>query len=48
MGVSPDGELFIRAIESAYKKSNIWEKKEIESLKRGQFSETFVESFFGR
>ena len=46
--ISPDGELFIRTIETAYKNSIVWEKKGIELLQRGEFSETFVYSFFGR
>jgi len=46
--ITSDGEMFIRAIENTCKKSNIWEQKEIETIQKGQFSETFVESFFGR
>ena len=45
--LTSDGELFIRALEAAYNKSAIKEKKHTEELQRRQFSDTFVESFFG-
>jgi len=46
--ITQDGELFVRALENAYRNSTIWEKIETETLQRGQFSENFVESFFGK
>ncbi|MFX0050027.1 MAG: winged helix-turn-helix domain-containing protein [Candidatus Hermodarchaeota archaeon] len=46
--LTSDGELFIRSLESIYSKSDIKEKKRIESLQRGHFSDKFIESFFGR
>lgn len=46
--LTSDGELFLRAIEAAYKKSDVREKIQIKDLQRRQFSETFVESFFGQ
>lgn len=46
--LTPDGELFLRAIEGAFKNSEIREKIQTVSLQRRQFSKTFVESFFGR
>jgi DNA-binding HxlR family transcriptional regulator len=45
--LTSDGELFLRALEVAYSKSEIKEKKEIEGLQKRQFSDTFIESFFG-
>ncbi len=45
--ITHDGELFIRVIENSFKSSNIWEKKEMEALQRRQFSDSFVNSFFG-
>ncbi|MFX0205597.1 MAG: winged helix-turn-helix domain-containing protein [Candidatus Hodarchaeota archaeon] len=45
--LTSDGELFIRALETAYDKSDIKEKKNIEELQKRQFSATFIESFFG-
>ncbi|GAH09217.1 unnamed protein product [marine sediment metagenome] len=45
--LTSDGELFIRAIEVAFKKSEIREKIQTEGLQRRKFSETFIKSFFG-
>jgi len=45
--LTPDGELFIRALETTYIKSEMREKKGTEVIQRRQFSESFVESFFG-
>ena len=46
--LTSDGELFLRAVEAAFKNSEIREKIQTEGLQRRQFSETFVNSFFGR
>lgn len=46
--LTSDGELFLRAIETAFNKSEIREKIQIKGLQRRQFSKTFIESFFGR
>ena len=46
--ITQDGDLFIRTFERAYKNSEIWQRKQIEALQRRQFSEMFVESFFGK
>jgi len=45
--ITSDGELFIRAMENAYKYSDIRESKGMEVIQRGQFSKDFVDSFFG-
>ena len=45
--LTSDGELFIRALEAAYDKSDKKEKKDIEELQKRQFSDIFIESFFG-
>jgi predicted transcriptional regulator len=44
--LTPDGELFIRTLETTYKKSEMREKKGTEVIQSRQFSESFVESFF--
>ena len=46
--ITSDGNLFVKAVDSAFYKSDIWKKKQTEKLERRQFSEMFVESFFGR
>ncbi|MFX1374742.1 MAG: ArsR/SmtB family transcription factor [Promethearchaeota archaeon] len=46
--LTSDGELFLRSIEIAFKKSEIREKIQTEGLQRRQFSEAFIKSFFGR
>lgn len=46
--LTSDGELFLRAIETAFNKSEVREKIQTKGLQRRQFSKTFVESFFGR
>jgi predicted transcriptional regulator len=45
--LTSDGELFIRALEATYDKSDKKEKKETEELQKRQFSDIFIESFFG-
>ncbi len=45
--LTSDGELFIRALEAAFKKSDIKEKRRTDDLQRKQFSDSFVEYFFG-
>ena len=45
--LTSDGELFIRALEAAFIKSDIKEKKRTEGLQRKHFSDSFIESFFG-
>jgi predicted transcriptional regulator len=45
--LTSDGELFLRAIEVAFNKSEIREKIQTEELQRRRFSEMFVKSFFG-
>ncbi|MFW9904590.1 MAG: winged helix-turn-helix domain-containing protein [Candidatus Thorarchaeota archaeon] len=45
--LTSDGELFIRALEAAYDQSDKKEKKDTEELQKRQFSDTFIESFFG-
>ncbi len=45
--LTSDGELFLRALEATFKKSEIREKIQTEGLQRRQFSETFIKSFFG-
>ncbi|MFX1395678.1 MAG: winged helix-turn-helix domain-containing protein [Promethearchaeota archaeon] len=45
--ITQDGELFMRAIDDAYQKSQIREKKDIEALQSGKFSKSFIDSFFG-
>ncbi|MFX1507150.1 MAG: winged helix-turn-helix domain-containing protein [Promethearchaeota archaeon] len=44
--LTSDGELFIRALEAAYDKSDKKEKKQTEELQKRQFSDIFIESFF--
>ena len=44
--ITLDGKLFIRALEAVYTKSDIWKKKQTESIQKRQFSDKFVESFF--
>lgn len=46
--ITQDGELFIRMMEETFIKSNIWSKKQTEIIQRRQFSDSFLESFFGR
>jgi len=46
--ITTDGNLFLRAVDSAFYKSNIWKQKQTEKLERRQFSEMFIESFFSR
>lgn len=46
--LTSDGELFIRVLEAAYDKSDKKEKKDTEELQKRQFSEIFIESFFGQ
>lgn len=46
--ITSDGELFIRGIEDIFKKSEVRKKMETEELQRREFSDTFVESFFGK
>ena len=46
--ITNDGELFIRALEVAYKKSNKREKKQTEELQQRKFSESFVDYIFGK
>ena len=46
--ITADGKLFIRALETAYAKSEMWKKKQTETAQKGQFSDRFVESFFRR
>jgi len=45
--ITQDGELILRSFESTYRKTEIWEKKQIIDLQRRQFSDSFVDSFFG-
>ncbi|MFX0124154.1 MAG: ArsR/SmtB family transcription factor [Candidatus Hodarchaeota archaeon] len=45
--LTSDGGLFLGALEAAYHNSEIKEKKETEKLQRRQFSDSFIESFFG-
>jgi predicted transcriptional regulator len=44
--LTSDGALFVRAVESAYTKSEIKEKRTTEALQKRQFSEPFIRSFF--
>ncbi len=44
--ITSDGKLFIRALEAAYTKSDIWKTKQTELIQKRQFSDKFVESFF--
>ncbi len=46
--LSSDGDLFLRAVEGAFNKSEIREKIQTEGVQRRQFSDTFIQSFFGR
>ena len=46
--LSSDGELFIRGIEDIYKKSDVKKKMKLEALQRREFSDSFIESFFGK
>lgn len=45
--ITSDGELFIRTLESSYRKSKIREIKQADKIQRGSFSDLFVSSFFG-
>jgi len=45
--LTSDGELFYRTFDSAYLKSDFKAKKLLDDPQRGQFSDSFVKSFFG-
>ena len=46
--ITQDGERFIRAIEIAFEHSDIFQSKRMDDLQKGQFSQSFVKSFFKR
>ncbi len=46
--LTDDGDLFIRSLEGAFTKSDIWKNKKSKTVEKRQFSDAFVKDFFQR